>query len=101
MLSEPEKERLVRVEWGDSQQADTYPVNIQIEAWDRYGLLRDIANVVAEDHVNITAINSESHPNHTAVITATLQIKSIDQLSRMLTKIERIHDVSRAGRVRG
>jgi GTP diphosphokinase / guanosine-3',5'-bis(diphosphate) 3'-diphosphatase len=100
VLSEPEKERLVQAEWGDGRQAETYPVNVQIMAWDRYGLLRDIAAVVAEDHVNITAVSSVSHPDHKATITATLQISSIDQLSRMLTKIERIRDVAKAGRVK-
>jgi GTP diphosphokinase / guanosine-3',5'-bis(diphosphate) 3'-diphosphatase len=100
VLSETEDERIVRAEWGDGRQIDTYPVNVQIVAWDRYGLLRDIANVVAEDHVNMTAVSSVSNDNHTATITATLQISSIDQLSRMLAKIERVRDVSRAGRIR-
>lgn len=100
MIADIEKERLVRVDWGDGLGSQTYPVNVKIDAWDRDGLLRDIANIVAEDHVNMTSVSAVSHPDHTATITATLQISSMNQLSRMLSKIERIRDVSRAGRVR-
>ena len=46
-----EQERLVKVEWGPSKRL--YPVAVRIEAWDRDGLLRDIATVVAEDKVNM------------------------------------------------
>ncbi len=99
ILGADEKERFIHVEWGDGRETRTYPVNVQIDAWDRDGLLRDIANIVAEDHVNMTAVSAVSHPDHTATITATLQISSINQLSRMLSKIERIRDVSRVGRV--
>ncbi|MCL5026178.1 MAG: bifunctional (p)ppGpp synthetase/guanosine-3',5'-bis(diphosphate) 3'-pyrophosphohydrolase [Chloroflexi bacterium] len=100
IITDVEKARLIRVEWGDGRGSPTYPVNVQIEAWDRDGLLRDIANIVAEDHVNMTSVSAISHPDHTATITATLQISSIDQLSRMLSKIERIRDISRVSRVR-
>jgi len=55
VVNEDEKERLIEVEWG---QTDTqYPVGIQIEALDRVGLVRDISTVVAEEKINIVGMN--------------------------------------------
>ncbi len=100
VLAETHDERLLTVDWGNGRRTNTYPVTVVIDAWDRDGLLRDIASVVSEDHVNMTSVSAVSHSDHTATITATLQISSIDQLSRMLSKIERIRDVSRVNRVK-
>src|SRR5690349_212144 len=45
-VNSPDADRLVPVDW-DMEASQLYPVSIKIEAWDRTGLLRDIATVVA------------------------------------------------------
>jgi len=92
VLNEDEPERLVKVEWGRMEHA-TFPVTIRVEAWDREGILRDIAAVVADQKVNISAANVTVHKDRTTTLTATLEIISIDRLSRVLAKIEGIKDV--------
>ena len=92
-----DRERLVEVDWGRSQQ-EVYPVAIRLEAWDRDGLLRDVASLVAEDHVNMTSVTATSHPDHTAVIRATLEISDIRTLARILSRIERIRGVRNVSR---
>src|SRR6266516_4286575 len=47
-------ERLIEVEW-DNDQSATFVVSVEVEALDRNRLLRDISQVLAEYHVNITA----------------------------------------------
>jgi GTP pyrophosphokinase len=84
--------RLVRVSWGGGPQ-QFYPVSIIVRALDREGLLRDVATVVAEDKISLAAASAVAHGDHTATITATLQITGIEQLGRVLTKIESIKDV--------
>lgn len=93
-----DKERLIEVDWGkDIKQV--FPVMIQVLAYDRTGLMRDITEITAEERINITAANVATHPkDHTAVITATLEINSIVQLSRVLAKIERLPNVFEARR---
>ncbi|MBA7479271.1 GTP pyrophosphokinase [subsurface metagenome] len=59
VIHEDEKERLISVEWGPTDSL--YPVSIQIEAWDRVGLIRDITTMVAEEKVNIAAVSSVHH----------------------------------------
>jgi len=91
VLHEDEKDRLIPVQWG--QAGTLYPVHIQVEAWDRVGLMRDITTVVAEENVNIASVNLESHGDHTASTSLVLETAGLAQLSRLLKKIEAIRGV--------
>ena len=91
-----DKERLIRVEWGSTDQY--YSASVRIEAWDRVGLLRDISSVVAEDRVNITAVSTKDHDDQTISILLTLETKGIQQLSRLLTRLERVRGVMSVNR---
>ncbi len=93
VLSERDIERLIDVEWEAAGQ-QTYPITVRIEAIDRPGLLNEITNVVAEHKVNIVAASIGVHPDGMATITATLKVTSLQQLSRVLSRIERLRDVT-------
>jgi guanosine-3',5'-bis(diphosphate) 3'-pyrophosphohydrolase len=97
VLSERDIERLIDVDW-ESVDQQTYPITVRIEALDRAGLLNEITNVVAEAKVNIVAASIGTHPDATATISATLKVTSLEQLSKVLTRIERIRDVTSVSR---
>jgi GTP pyrophosphokinase len=97
VVNEEEKERLIKVEWG--QPDSQYPVNIQIEALDRVGLVRDISTVVAEEKVNIASMNVVEHDDRTTTLYLTLETKGLAQLSRLLTRVVGIRGVSSVFRV--
>ncbi len=93
-----EKERLIKVEWGRRDRF--YPVPISVEAWDRVGLIRDISAIVAEEKINIVTLNVADHANDTTTILLTVETKGIEQLSRLLSKMEGVRgiiSVSRQG----
>jgi GTP pyrophosphokinase len=92
VVNEKEVGRLIDVEWEGSVQ-QTYPIAIRVEAYDRTGLLSEITKVVAEDKVNIIAANVRVHPDHTATVQATLQVSSVAQLAKVLSRIEQLKDV--------
>jgi GTP diphosphokinase / guanosine-3',5'-bis(diphosphate) 3'-diphosphatase len=101
--AEKETERLVKVDWGPQSDQQLYAVSIEIEAWDREGLLRDIAIALAEERVNMTSAKADSHPDGSATVTAIMRIAGIDQLTRIISRVERIRgvsDVRRQGRAR-
>ncbi|HKY51492.1 MAG TPA: bifunctional (p)ppGpp synthetase/guanosine-3',5'-bis(diphosphate) 3'-pyrophosphohydrolase [Candidatus Limnocylindria bacterium] len=87
-----EKERHVEVEW-ERTAARTYPVAIRIEGWDRDGFLRDVAAVISENQVALVALSAVANPDKTATVNATLQVTSVEQLSRVLAKLEGVRDV--------
>jgi len=93
-----DKERLIEVDWGEDFK-QVFPVMIQVLAYDRTGLMRDITEIMVEERINISAANIATHPkDHTAAITATLEISSIVQLSRILDRIEKLPNVFEARR---
>ena len=93
VLSEKDIERLIDVDW-ESVDQQTYPITVRIEALDRAGLLNEITNVVAEAKVNIVAASIGTQADGTATISATFKVTSLEQLSKVLTRIERIRDVT-------
>jgi guanosine-3',5'-bis(diphosphate) 3'-pyrophosphohydrolase len=90
-------DRIVEVEWerGSSQ---VYPVNIKIEAWDRTGLLRDIAAVIAESKINLSGADVQVYDDRTAVISTIVEIANLTQLSRLLERLEGVRDVHTVAR---
>ena len=92
-----DKERLVRVSWG--QAAHTYPVAVRVTAYDREGLLRDVSTVVGEEHINMNSVVSTLKA-HQATIDLILEVTDLGQLSRVLNRIEALSNVVEARRVR-
>ncbi len=96
--SKNEVERLIEVDWGTTQKR-IYPVVIKVRAWDRDGLLRDIATVIAEEGVNMRKVDSVSvQKTNLATLTATLEITNFGQLISILDKIERLPNVIEVSR---
>jgi GTP pyrophosphokinase len=73
-------------------------VAIKIEAWDRTGLLRDIATVVAESRVNMSSVEVHVYDDKSAVVSTTVEIDSLSQLSRLMEKLELVRDVHTVAR---
>jgi GTP pyrophosphokinase len=92
------RERLIEVDWSAST-TQTYPVDIQIEAFDRQGLLRDITAILANEKIDVIAVNTLSDKvEHIARMQLTLEITDISQLSRVLAKIGQLPNVIEAHR---
>jgi len=91
ILNEDERERLVEVEWG--QVTKLYPATVRVEAWDRVGLLRDITTVVTEEKVNMVGVRTVENGDGSVSIHATLETSGLEQLARLLSRIEIIRGV--------
>jgi GTP pyrophosphokinase len=97
VMNEREVSRLIDVEW-EAAPAQTYPIAIRVEAYDRTGLLSDITQVMAENKVNILAANVGVNPDHTAVVAMTIQVASVAQLAKVMSRVEQLKDVISAQR---
>jgi GTP pyrophosphokinase len=96
VINVEDKKRLIEVSWGEIQ--DVYPVDVQIDAWDRVGLLRDITTVIAEAKVNISSMNTTYHNEITSTF-ATVEIANMAQLTQLLSKIQGVRGVISATRI--
>ena len=95
VLYQKEPERIIKVSWGQAQQ--TYPVAVRIMAYDRDGLMKDVSTVVAEEHINMTAI-SVATKNSLATFEVTMEIADTEVLARVLARIEQLPNVIEARR---
>ncbi|HLI68777.1 MAG TPA: bifunctional (p)ppGpp synthetase/guanosine-3',5'-bis(diphosphate) 3'-pyrophosphohydrolase [Ktedonobacteraceae bacterium] len=90
---ERERERLVNVSWTNMGQ-QRYLAPLIITARDRSGLIHDIAVEVAEAGVNMTSVNSHvPSGREQVIITITLEIENMEQMKRVLAKLERVKNV--------
>jgi GTP pyrophosphokinase len=87
------EERLIEVDWGtDTGQA--YPVEVEIVAHERSGLLRDITGLLANEKVNVLAVNTQTDKaRHVARMSFVLEIANVEMLSRVLALIDQIPNV--------
>jgi GTP diphosphokinase / guanosine-3',5'-bis(diphosphate) 3'-diphosphatase len=96
----PDPERLINVSWGGGSEEQRYVVPVEIIAYDRDGLLRDVSTVIADEKINITDVRVSTRQD-IAIIRLALEISSNPQLLRMIDKIEQINSVREAYRCNG
>jgi GTP diphosphokinase / guanosine-3',5'-bis(diphosphate) 3'-diphosphatase len=96
-----ERERLVRVTWGEPKR--TYPVSVKIKAYDRDGLLRDVTNLVSNEGINMGNVHvgvKQTSKYNMANFQLILEVRDVEQLTRVLTRIESLPNVLEAQRLR-
>ncbi|HOE35742.1 MAG: bifunctional (p)ppGpp synthetase/guanosine-3',5'-bis(diphosphate) 3'-pyrophosphohydrolase [Chloroflexi bacterium] len=92
-----DKERLVKVDWGTEEK--TFPIPLQIKAYDRQGLMTDISAIISSEPVRLIDLSLNNRQN-LVVINLVLEISGISQLSRLLARLENLPNVIQAIRVR-
>ncbi len=97
ILRVQDRERLVRVTWGEAR--NTYPVPVRVKAYDRDGLMKDVATLIADEGVNMTGINVDVNRN-LAILDLTLEVPDVAKLSRVLDRLENLPNVMAAQRVK-
>ena len=96
-LSAESAERLVAADWDVSKGGASYPVDVEIEALDRQGLLSDISTILLREKINVTATHTQSR-GVTATMQFTLKITGLAQLRRVLGLIQNVSGVMSASR---
>jgi GTP pyrophosphokinase len=83
--------RMLAAEWVLDAGA-AFEVDIQLKAFDRQGLLRDISDVIAKDRLDVLRVNTESRGEY-ATMRITVRIKELQQLSRLLARLQHVQNV--------
>ncbi len=99
-LRQQAPERFVEVSWSEAAPADAlYPVDIQVVAADRKGLLRDLSTVFANAEIDVIGVNTHSNrKTDTATLRFSVEIRDIAQLGRVLDRLAQLPDVSEVRR---
>jgi GTP pyrophosphokinase len=98
ILKVSERERLLSVGW--SQATKTYPVSLRIEVYDREGLLRDVANILAEERINLTAVFVPPIRTARVGVDITIEVTDLEHLLKVMNRIEQLPNVVRVRRTK-
>ncbi|MCU7932085.1 MAG: bifunctional (p)ppGpp synthetase/guanosine-3',5'-bis(diphosphate) 3'-pyrophosphohydrolase [Candidatus Thiodiazotropha sp. (ex Codakia rugifera)] len=94
-LQEIEGDRLVSVHWSAQQQETSYAVDFLVVASDRKGLLRDISAILTNEDIDVIGVNTNSdRKTDSASMRFTIEVHNMEQLSRLLSKVEQLPDVT-------
>ena len=97
-----EAERRIDVHWTGSRDL-TYQTRLFIHTDDRPGLLNDLTNILTQEEVNISSVESRvATAKGPPVVEMTIAVNDVAQLDRIMASMRRVpdvHEVSRGQRL--
>jgi GTP pyrophosphokinase len=91
-------ERVIAVEWGSASDR-AFPVDVNVRAFDRRGLLRDVSAVLADSKINIHAMNTVTDEGDgIADMNLRITVQDLEELSRVLARLQGLPNVLSARR---
>ena len=100
-VSRLDPDRVILVSWG-SRSPRTSRTKIRIQAYDRAGLLNEITGIFKEENINLLDASAvTARKDNMALITATIEVRDVEQLSRVLSRIARLPNVQEVRRQKG
>ncbi len=92
--------RVLAVDWGSGQEGE-FAVQIEVEAFDRRGLVRDVSAAIAEENISIEGMRTDTDRRDAiARMQIALKITGLPQLSKVLARIAQLPNVLSARRLR-
>lgn len=90
--------RLMRLDWKEGAER-RFPVDIDVTAYDRPGLLYDISGIFMQDRINVITLNTvtDKHTNRVS-LKMVIEVNSLNSLLKTLEKIEELSNVVSARR---
>jgi GTP pyrophosphokinase len=97
-MSALKPDRVLKVEWAAGSE-QSLGVEIAVSAYDRRGLLRDLSDVVAAEHLSIDAVTSRTdHETGIAHFALSIPVPDLEQLARLLRRLAGVANVIEARR---
>ncbi len=89
--------RILPVGWGTA--GAEFPVDLEVEAFDRRGLVRDVSAALADEKISIRSMTTTTDArDHLARMKIAIDITGLPQLSRVLARIAQLPNVVSARR---
>ena len=104
-LNDDERHRLINAEWdvqfahGDSNTS--YLAEIRVTANDRVGLILEISRQLADDDISVKGFNVRTTKDMFAIFNITMEIRTKEQLERVVKRLKSLKDIVEVERVSG
>lgn len=87
------QKRLIEVEWENTNSEKVYDTDLEVNGFDRSGLLNDVLEVVNSMTSRLSNVNGRVDDEHGAIIRLSLGIRNTDELREIIDKIKQVPDV--------
>lgn len=87
------KKRLIEVEWENTNSEEVYDTDLEVNGFDRSGLLNDVLEVVNSMTSRLSNVNGRVNEEHQAIIRLTIGIRNIEELKEIIDKVKQVPDV--------
>ena len=97
-LIEDEPTRMIDVEWSRTSPGTMFTAGVEVVALDRSRLLRDVANALSEQHVNIVACSTNTGSDRVAKMRFEFELADpnhLESVLRMIKNIDAVYDAYR------
>ena len=84
--------RWVRVRWAN-QEEQPFDTTLELDCITRDGLVLDVVTTMTANRVRLKEINGKDLPNNKSVVTIRFEVKNVDELESIRTKLLNIRDV--------
>lgn len=95
-----ETDRLVDVSWlKDKEEKQKYKVILEIQGFDRNGLVNEILNLVSSEKIPITEVSGQTNADSHAKVNISIMVESKADLNQIVHKIKNLKDIYSVERV--
>lgn len=104
-LNNEERHRLINAEWDaqftKGEAAASYLAEIRVTASDRVGLIFEISRILADNDISVKNLNVRTTKETLAIINVMMEIRTKEQLERIVSRLKALKDVIEIERVTG
>ncbi|WP_188882076.1 RelA/SpoT family protein [Alicyclobacillus cellulosilyticus] len=93
-----DQNRVIEVEWATSANL-SYPVDLEVLAVDRRGLVNEVMNAIAETKTEITAVSGRADARRMAHVVVSVRIRNLDHLRTVMERVKRLKDIQAVRRL--
>jgi len=98
LRAKPEAGRVVKVEW-DLTADIFYPMEIEVETFDRVGVLHDVLEKISDTRTNVSSADIKTKRGSIMFLKLVVDVKDIAQLQAVVAAIRKVADVYDVKRV--
>ncbi len=93
-MDEFDRERLIEADWAEGLvQENLYTAEIIIYSYDNQGLIFELSKIFNEEKINLTGLNVRTSKNGKATMDVKFEIKSKEQLTKIMSKIRNVEGI--------
>ena len=93
-MDEFDRARLIEADWAEGLVAENlYTAEVLIYSYDNQGLIFELSKIFNEEKINLTGMNVRTSKNGKATMDIKFEIKSKEQLTKIMSKIRSVEGI--------